>query len=170
VAPELARGGLAASAPSGAKERFTRLAMDAFSIDATEGGRTVGIFVGQPWDWSTYYLRHLALLPEARGFGAVVGVVELFSEVLGRYGIERLELDVSISHRAQLARILGCGFHPMGTLHSERWGAMVHLVRFLAPSHERVFLDRFSAGLRTQARRGARPADSASGTRPTTEV
>ncbi|MCG8591078.1 MAG: hypothetical protein MJE66_17435 [Proteobacteria bacterium] len=146
VAPERARTRFGRFGASPAQARFSELAMDSFAIE--RGGRTVGIFVGQAWDWSTYYLRYLAMLPEARGCGSVAGIIEDFGEWLAPHGFERLEVDVSVSHLAQLRRMIGCGFYVMGTLQSERWGALVHLVRFLSQSHEDVFLDQFSAGLR----------------------
>jgi hypothetical protein len=154
VAPESAASAFAQLEDGPAKARFCERAMDAFAVE--DDHRRVGVFVGQAWDWGTYYLRYLAMLPSHRGHGAVAGVIEQFAAFLGRHGFERLEADVSVSHLDQLRRVVGCGFFPMGTLHSERWGALVHLVRFLSDRHEAVFLNQFSAGLRPPARREGR--------------
>ena len=162
VAPEAARTGFAQLEDGPAKARFCERAMDAFVVEHGDG--PVGVFVGQPWDWGTYYLRYLAMLPSHRGHGAVAGVIEQFAAFLGLHGFERLEADVSISHLAQLRRVIGCGFHPMGTLHSERWGALLHLVRFLSERHEAVFLDQFSAGLRSPVRKNVRTEASTENT------
>lgn len=133
-----------------AKARFCERVLDPFLIEAD--GEPVGAFLGQAWDWSTYYLRYLAVLPSHRGRGAVASVIERFADFLARYGFQRMEADVSISHRSQLRRVVACGFYPMGTLHSERWGALVHLVRFLDAKPETVFLGQFSAGPRSAMR------------------
>ena len=148
VAPELEGSRFAQLEEGPAKERFCDRAVDSFVIE--QDGEPVGVFVGQAWDWSTYYLRYLAMLPGHQGHGAVAGIVDRFGTFLGPYGFERMEVDVSVSHLRQLRRLIGCGFHVMGTLHSERWGAMVHLVRFLSERHEEVFLSQFSAGLRSR--------------------
>lgn len=157
VAPEAAASAFAQLEDGPAKARFCERAMDAFAVE--DGGRCVGVFVGQAWDWGTYYLRYLAMLPSHRGHGAVAGVIEQFAAFLGRQGFERLEADVSVSHLGQLRRVIGCDFYPMGTLHSERWGALLHLVRFLSDRHEAVFLNQFSAGLRSPRREGRAGSD-----------
>lgn len=149
LAPEVAGSGFAGLDDGPAKSRFCGHALDSFAIEAD--GRTVGVFVGQATDWSTYYLRYLGMEPDYRGAGAVVGIIDLFGAFLAPFGFQRMEMDVSISHLPQLRRVLGRSFYPMGTLHSERWGALVHLVQFLSNEHEAAFLNQFSAGLRPRA-------------------
>lgn len=151
VAPELA-GSRFADLEENAelKARFCARAMDSFVVE--NEGRTVGVFVGQPWDWSSYYMRYFAMLPGQRGFRTAMGIVDCFVPILRSAEIERLELDVSVSHLGQLQRMIGSGFYVTGTLQTERWGAMVHMTRFLSEPHEQVFLDQFSAGIRSRPR------------------
>lgn len=129
------------------KERFARRLLDCFVVE--QGGRTVGVFVGQLWDWSSYYLRYLAMAPEHRGHGVALGVVSQLGGFLKQHGINRLEVEVSVSHRRQINRLLRDGFYPLGTLASERWGLVVRLAKFLTEPPEAVFLHQFSAGIRS---------------------
>ena len=121
---------------------------DAFKI--VRDGSTIGVLVAEPSDWSSYYVRYMSVLPDQRGRGLVNGFFELFMETLARHGIDRLEADVAASHLAQLRRLIGLGFYVMGNTHSERFGALVRMVRFLDARCERAFLDRFCAGVRTE--------------------
>lgn len=147
LAPEVAGSRFSQLEESPTKARFCERMADCFVFE--HEARTVGVFVGQVSDWSTYYLRYLAMHPAHRGRGAVLGLVQTVGDFLQRHGFERLETDVSVSHRRQLQRLLRDGFYPMGVLQSERWGASVHFVKFLSRPHESVYLDQFSAGIRS---------------------
>jgi GNAT superfamily N-acetyltransferase len=128
------------------KTRFCERVADCFVLRIQ--GETVGALLGHLSDWSTYYVRYLAVLPDRRGQGITPDLAAWFVSVLSQHGVERMEIDAGVSHLPYLSRLIGLGFHVMGTLHSERWGATVRLVRFLSARHEEAFVNQFSAGLR----------------------
>ena len=102
-------------------------------------GETVGIFVSHPSDWSTYYMRTAALLPEYRGRGLVSRFMEKICEPLRAAGVERLEGDVSPANAPMMRLHVGQGFLVTSTASSERWGSVVHFTRFLNDTADAVF-------------------------------
>ncbi len=108
-----------------------------------DGERVAGICAGHPTDWSTYYLRTAALLPEYRGRGLVPRLYEKFWAPLARLGIERVEGDVSPGNTPMLHMLMGLGFLVNAAVNSERWGAMLHVTKFLSPKAESVFMRQF---------------------------
>jgi hypothetical protein len=113
----------------------------------------VGLLVCTPLDWSSYYVRSAALLPEYQGRQAIQHFLSgvLFPE-LAFAGVERVELDTSPSNLAMMHIATRLRFNPTGTLLTERWGALVHFTRYLTADGERVFLDKFCEGPRYQTR------------------
>src|SRR3954467_14883546 len=59
-----------------ARARYYALAGDFFVF--RDGGRAVGVFVGTPLDWSSYYLRNASLLPEYQGQKLYQGFLRYF--------------------------------------------------------------------------------------------
>lgn len=130
------------------KARFCERVADCFVLQRR--GETLGVLLGHLSDWSTYYVRYLAVLPDGRGQGITADLAQWFVSSLARHGVERMEFDAGVSHLPYLSRLIGLGFHVMGTLHSERWGATVRLVRFLSARHEEAFVSQFCAGIRSR--------------------
>jgi hypothetical protein len=124
------------------------------------------LLICTPLDWSSYYVRSAALLPEYQGRQAIQHFLSgvLFPE-LTRAGVERVELDTSPSNLAMMHIATRLRFNPTGTLLTERWGALVHFTRYLAADSEQVFLDKFCAGPRYQTR-GARSPELSGELRP----
>jgi hypothetical protein len=132
------------------KERYYRLAGDFFEFK--EGPRTIGLFVGTPVDWSTYYIRSAAMLPECAGGRVASGFLGRLLEILRGFGIERVEADASPSNFATMSILTRLSFNVTGTVLTDRWGAHVRFTRFLDPESEQIFLNQFCSGVRYQLR------------------
>jgi RimJ/RimL family protein N-acetyltransferase len=132
------------------KERYYRLAGDFFAFK--DGDRTVGLMVGTAADWSSYYIRSAAIVPEYAGKQIVHGFLPWLFRALKRAGIERVEADTSPSNFAVLGILTKLAFNVTGTVLTDRWGAHVHLTKHLADDREDVFLRQYCAGVRYQLR------------------
>jgi ribosomal protein S18 acetylase RimI-like enzyme len=132
------------------KEAYYRLAGDFFTF--CDSHRIVGLLLCTPVDWSTYYVRSAAVLPELSGKKLVQRFLPPLFELLARAGVERVEADTSPSNMATLHLLTRLRFNPTGTTLSDRWGALVHFTRFLEPTSERTFLDQYCTGVRYQLR------------------
>jgi GNAT superfamily N-acetyltransferase len=135
---------------SGRKERYYQIAGDFFEF--VDGEKTVGLLLGTPVDWSTYYIRSAAVLPAYQGKKIIQRFFPAMFEVLRAAGVERVEADTSPSNMATLHLLTRLRFNPTGTVLSDRWGAMVHFTRFLDEESEGVFLRQFCAGVEYQQR------------------
>lgn len=135
-----------------AKWRFCR------ECDVTrfrDGERTVGVTIFHPSDWSSYYLRSAAYLPEYQGSGIGRAWMERCLAVLARHGVARVDTDVSPSNFANVRLLTRLGFNITATSNSERWGALARFTKFLQDDAEAVFLDKFCSGVRYQRRPGS---------------
>jgi hypothetical protein len=133
-----------------AKERYYRLSGDFFEFVAAD--RTVGLLVCTPVDWSSYYVRSAAVLPEYSGRKLIQRFLPSLFEALARAGVERVEADTSPSNMATMHLLTRLRFNVTGTVLTERWGAHVHFTRFLDEASEHVFLRQFCSGVRYQER------------------
>jgi hypothetical protein len=143
-----------------AKARYYRAAGDFFEF--VHEGRTVGLLLGTPVDWSTYYIRSAAAVRAYQGTKMIQRFFPRMFELLRQVGVERVEADTSPANMATMHLLTRMRFNVTGTVLSERWGAHVHLTHFLDETAERVFLGQFCAGVKYQlrARDGARPSDA----------
>lgn len=135
---------------SPAKERYYRMAGDFFELK--RGERTVGLMVCTFADWSTYYIRSAAILPECRGNKGIENLIAFLLPHLSAAGIERVEADIAPQNVATGTLLRNLGFHIGGTLLTDRWGAHARLTRFLDPEREDVFLRQFCSGVRRKRR------------------
>jgi hypothetical protein len=135
---------------SAAKERYYRAAGDFFEFK--DGDRTVALLVGTAVDWSTYYIRSAAALPEVQGKKVIQRFFPFMFELLRVSGVERVEADTSPSNMATLHLLTRLRFNPTGTLLSDRFGALVHFTRFLDAQSEDVFVRRLCTGIPYQLR------------------
>jgi RimJ/RimL family protein N-acetyltransferase len=127
-------------APTEAKRRFCA-EMDVFLFRAE--GRTVGLHLAHPSDWSTYYLRSAAFVKEYRARGLMQAFAERFWPVLEQAGVARLEVEVNSSNLPSIALMTKVGFSVTSMTTSERWGALVRLTKFLRPECKDVFRRQF---------------------------
>jgi hypothetical protein len=116
------------------------------------GPRTVGLLIGTPTDWSTYYIRSAAALPEVQGKKVIQRFFPEMFAVLKAAGVERVEAETSPSNTATLHLLSRLRFNPSGTVLTDRWGALMRFTCFLDDAAEQVFLDQFCVGVRYQCR------------------
>jgi RimJ/RimL family protein N-acetyltransferase len=153
---EEAHKGAANAVSMDAKRRYLQLGCDL--IELIFEGRTVGVLVGAPEDWGSYYVRIFAMLPSfqrpalIRRFGR-----ECLFAPLAECGVQRVVADTSPANLAMARCFSELHFHVTGHQLSDRWGPLVRYTKFLDPACERVFLDRFggtaspaSAGIREE--------------------
>ena len=108
-----------------------------------EDDRVIGLLVGNPVDWSTYYWRTVAFLPEHQGRGLLAAALARTDELMRAAGIARIEGDAAPANYRQVRLLLRLGYCVTGSTNSERWGAMLRLTRFLDPEGHRVFTTQF---------------------------
>lgn len=123
-----------------AKVRFLE-ASDRFAF--REGTRTVGLLVGQPLDWSTYYWRTVAFVPEHQGRGLLSAALERTDAVMRDAGVVRVEGEAAPNNQRQLRLLIRLGYCVTGSVNSERWGTLLRLTRFLAPQAQECFVGQF---------------------------
>jgi ribosomal protein S18 acetylase RimI-like enzyme len=146
---------------SDAKARYYRVAGDFFEFKS--GDETVALLVGTPVDWSTYYIRSAAALPEFQGKKVVQRFLPFLFELLREAGVERVEADTSPSNMATLHLLTRLRFNPTGTILSDRFGALVHFTRFLDRDSEDVFVKSLCTGIPYQLRERTRRAAPSEG-------
>lgn len=123
-----------------AKRRFWD-EMDVYLFVAN--GRTVGVCAGHPSDWSTYYVRTVAILPELRERHVVTRFAEGLAGVLREAGVARFEAECSPANPAMMRLFANLGFLVTSTTQTERWGTMLRLTKFLREDAEEAFRRQF---------------------------
>lgn len=130
------------------KLRYYREVADFFEFEV-EGG-TVALLVCTPLDWSTYYIRSAASLPEYQGKSLIQRFLPRVFTRLAQAGVERVEAHTSPANMATMHLLTRLRFNVTGTVLTERWGAQVHFTKFLDPPSEATFLHQFCAGVKYQ--------------------
>jgi hypothetical protein len=123
-----------------AKRRFMA-EMDVLCFRAQ--GRPVGILMGHPLDWSTYYWRSVALLPSVRDRSLLGTAMDLSYEPLAAAGIHRVEGECSPTNGPMLRTLTKLGWVVTSTSMSERWGATVRFTKFLRQDAGEIFARQF---------------------------
>lgn len=108
-----------------------------------EGDDVIGLLVGNPIDWSTYYWRTVAFLPEHQGRGLLAAALARTDDLMRAAGIARIEGEAAPANYRQVRLLLRLGYCITGSTNSERWGAMLRLTKFLDPEGHRVFTTQF---------------------------
>ena len=124
------------------KLRYYQEAGDFFAF--VSKNRTVGIFVGTTTDWSTYYLRTAAILPEHQGHAYFGRLLARLFDILAEAGVQRVEGDVSSGNLKQIHTFNKLQFNITGYRVSDR-GGLIHFTKFLSKQHEARFLKQFCA-------------------------
>ncbi len=132
------------------KGRYYRAAGDFFAF--VQRDRMVGLLIGTPIDWCSYYIRSAAVLPEYQGRSLPQRFFPFLFAHLREAGVTRVEADTSPANVVTMKALTNLSFNVCGTQLSERWGALVHLVKYLDPAPQNVFLDQFCAGVKYQRR------------------
>lgn len=133
----------------GVKERYYRETMDVFVVKRE--GTLIGINVCGPSDWSSYYLRHSSVLPEAQGNMALSGFIQFIIDKMEQLGVKRLQAETSPANLPIIQILTRLRFNLAGMQLTERWGAIMLLTKFLDKKNEGVFLDQFCFGNHPQA-------------------
>lgn len=108
--------------------------------------RAVGLLMGNPVDWSTYYWRTVAFLPAYRGRGLLAAALEATDRHLAAHGVARVEGETAPNNYAQLRLLLRLGYVVTGSTESDRFGSMLRLTKFLAPGPRETFERQFCRG------------------------
>lgn len=132
-----------------AKVRFYRES-DVFRF--RDGSRMVGVFICNPSDWSTYYMRTAGFLQAYQSQGLLTGCIRRMFGPLAAAGVARMEGDVAPSTFPNLRAMLRIGCNISGYLNTDRWGAVARFTKFLQNESEDVFLDQFCSGVIYQRR------------------
>jgi RimJ/RimL family protein N-acetyltransferase len=136
--------------PHPAKARYMELTADFIAFELQ--GEPIGVLVGMPSDWSTYYIRSAAMVRGHQGRAAPQTFLAALYPFLAKHGVERAELDISPSNIAMMHIATRMRFNPTGTILSDRWGAMIRFSKFLDEDCETTFLRQFCAGVAYQER------------------
>jgi ribosomal protein S18 acetylase RimI-like enzyme len=145
-----------------AKARYYRQMADFFEFD--DHGTIAGYLICTPIDWSSYYLRLAAMLPEYQGRKLAQRFFPQLFDILQAAGVERIEAETSPSNMAVMHNMTRMRFNVTGTVLSERWGSLVRLTKFLDGDAEGVFLRQFCAGIQYQTRGNSPARDEKGGT------
>jgi ribosomal protein S18 acetylase RimI-like enzyme len=122
--------------------------MDVFQFRAPEG--VIGVIMCNPTDWTTYYIRTAAFLPEFRERHLSSRYLERIYEPLRAAGVERIEAETSPANMPMMRLFASSGFLMTSTSNSERWGYLARFTKYLREEGESVFLRQYCvAPLRT---------------------
>lgn len=123
-----------------AKRRFSELS-DVFMFRAER--RIIGIMIAHPTDWSTYYLRSSAFVPEYRNRHMLTRFVESLFEPLAAVGVARMETETAPTNLAVQRVMITGGWMITGTSSSERWGTLLRATKFLSEEARAAFSHQF---------------------------
>lgn len=113
-------------------------------LELRQDGATVGVMVGAPEDWSTYYLRLFAVSQRCQRRGLTRRFFnECVAEPLQSRGVERVVADTSPANLAMAHTFAEQRFYATGQLLTERWGPMIRYTRFLQPARRDAFTTKF---------------------------
>lgn len=140
--------------PSAQKSKQAYLSRECDLIGLRHAEKLVGIMVGAPEDWSSYYVRVFALVPEYQRAGLTRRFVrECLFEPLTRNGVERVVADTNPSNIAMTRLFTELGFFVTGNQLTDRWGPLIRYTKFLDPACEQLFRRRFGGSAPRRRRR-----------------
>jgi RimJ/RimL family protein N-acetyltransferase len=117
-------------------------------IELRHEGRTVGVLVGAPEDWGSYYVRVFAMSPAYQRPGLIRRFARqcLFGPLRAHH-VERVVADTSPANLAMTRLFSELRFHVTGHQLSDRWGPLVRYTKFLDPACESAFCERFAGSM-----------------------
>jgi hypothetical protein len=120
-------------------------------IELRHEGRTVGVLVGAPEDWGSYYVRVFAISPAYQRSGLIRRFVrQCLFEPLRAHHVERVVADTSPANLAMTRLFSELRFHVTGHQLSDRWGPLIRYTKFLDPACESAFCARFAGSMAAQ--------------------
>jgi hypothetical protein len=147
-----------------AKRRFFA-EMDYFVFRV--GPDAAGVLMGHPTDWTTYYIRSAALLPEHRDRRLLSHFVERLDAPLRAAGVERIETECSPANVPVIRLVTSQGWIATGSTSSERWGLMLRYTKYLSDDARVAFVRQYTAMPISQRRERAATRDSSTITQTT---
>lgn len=126
-----------------AKRWYLNNACDVLELRHDE--RTVGVLIGAPEDWSSYYVRMFAVLQTYQRPAVRRRFIrECLFEPLIAHGVERVIADTSPTNLGMAFVFNELHFHVTGHQLSDRWGPLIRYTKFLDPACEAAFHRRFA--------------------------
>lgn len=137
-----------------AKRSYLETASDL--IELRHAGQTVGVMVGAPEDWASYYIRVFALKRSHQRPRLIRRFCRdyLFARLLA-HNVQRVIADTSPANIATSRMLSELKFYVTGQQLSDRWGPLVRYTKFLDSACEEAFLKRF-AGIAPPGSEGKR--------------
>jgi hypothetical protein len=164
VFPTLTEEGLGAAPlePSVAHTKRWYLGAASDLLELRKRGETIGVMIGAPEDWSTYYLRIYAVSPEHQRSIVTRRFAQCVLDRLAQCGVQRVVTDTSPANASAALRLSELQFHVTGQQLSERYGPLIRYTKFLDPAAEAAFLSRFAGSAppratRSRTRKGGTP-------------
>lgn len=139
---------------SPAKARYINHVCDVLVFQHEE--RIVGAFVGNPVDWSTYYIRSTAFLAQYQGRALYRRFLDVLFGELAAVGVQRVEAETAPSNLQCVSALMRQHFAVSGTVLSEQWGALTRFTKHLDESARTVFVRQFCRGGEVHALNGGR--------------
>ncbi len=127
-----------------AKARYLERVCDIFVF--SHEGRSVGVFIGNPIDWSTYYIRMTAFVREYQGKALYARFLSKLFALLSSAGVSRVEAETAPSNLSCVSALVRQRFMASGSVLTERWGALTRFTKYLDSGPESVFLEQFCHG------------------------
>ena len=116
-------------------------------IELQLDNKTIGIFVGAAEDWSSYYVRMFAIMPQYQTAHMIRRFIrECLFTPMTEAGVERISADTSPVNVAMTHLFGELKFYLTGSSLSDRWGPLARYTKFLNQANEEVFLRRFGVG------------------------
>lgn len=137
-----------------AKRKYLETACDL--IELRHAGQTVGVMVGAPEDWASYYIRIFAVKRSYQRPRLIRRFCcdYLFARLLA-HDVQRVVADTSPANVATSRMLSELQFYVTGQQLSDRWGPLVRYTKYLDRACEQAFLKRF-AGIAPPGSQGKR--------------
>jgi hypothetical protein len=144
--PTLTEEGLAAAPldPQLAHTKRWYLGQACDLIEMRKDDETIGVMIGAPEDWSTYYLRIYAVSPRYQRSILTRRFYECMVEPLLACGVQRVVTDTSPTNASAARRLSEMQFHVTGQQLSDRYGPLIRYTKFLDPAAEAAFVSRYA--------------------------
>jgi hypothetical protein len=153
--PTLTEEGLASAPldPSLARAKRWYLGHACDLLELRKNGETIGVMIGAPEDWSTYYLRVYAVAPKHQRPILSRRFAECVVGPLVACGVQRIVTDTSPTNASAALRLSEMQFRVTGQQLSERYGPLVRYTKFLDPAAEAAFVSRYAGSAPPRARK-----------------